>query len=244
MTLTITKSAAAATAISTTILMSGCLSVATLGQANKTRYKDTYTTVDSDIIRQMGVLKASQAQSKADSLVLLGDTYAYVLHKGSEQLKMTAKLDANYLQFENPIYVNRALNHAVRSFLQFNYQKPSDNYSQQEVQVLDQFCQRKEADDKQGSAQGANLTKHSNQAYFHCQIYIDGTMYQAPEKLSASVNLKQGQPIVIRQVGTEQYKRRDSLLALPMTAVVDVVTLPFQMIGLGTTMAVLQEPTD
>ncbi|WP_019672483.1 YidX family protein [Psychrobacter lutiphocae] len=227
------------------LTINGCLSVATVSKANKTRFQETYTTVDSDIIRQMGKVTTDE---KKEKLVFFGDKYTYLIEQGADKVQLTAKLDSQYLQFENPIYVNRGNNNELRTFLKFNYDKPDANYQKHEVTILDQFCHLMNSTVEAEKIQSHPHSELSHindykikSEYYRCQIYLDGKLYQASQQFIAKTPFRQGQPIVIQQVATRQYKHQANLLALPITAVIDVVTLPFQLIGVGATLAVMHE---
>ncbi|SUD92277.1 hypothetical protein [Psychrobacter phenylpyruvicus] len=189
------------------------------GQATKERNKITYTKIDEDVIRNIGYTSIENNSDK--KMVLLGDKYSYVLSRGIEDVDLMTKLDPKYLQMPKVVYVDRSTEDYISTDLDFDYVRPDEKYTDQEKSILKNIC---------------NETKTNSwkpKTYYHCSSTLKGNLYKTRTSDKRNYSLNQGRKVEIRQMGSTTYREYGDLSILPLTLAVDAVTLPLQLLWLG-----------
>lgn len=186
----------------------------------------------SDVIRNIGYPSYQGIRQKG--MVLLADQHSYLISRGDDLLEQLTSLDQNNLHIKHPVYIQAYSDNTVIIRLDFSYQLTPNQQSSQ-----------------QGSASGLNVQQQNllsqlckpstTEPYGNCHLDLQGGMYQAVSQQDitctslncSSYHLQQGLPVQIDYLQAKRSKNQTEIGVIPISVVVDAITLPLQILLIG-----------
>lgn len=209
------------------MLLQGC-ATALLATAPTTSTTMHETIVDQDVIRTIGF--PTRNGERVDGLVLIGDKFSYFLKEGSEKIELMAqKLDPERINMANSITL--ALNETNFSGrLDFVYKSEKGEFTLTEQEILPKLCRRAAVPD--------GVLGLEKRLYYRCWVYVAGSIHSRDGLLAENISsLNKGRIVRFAtyksETGVSSKRILDKLFALPVTVAFDVITLPIQLIILG-----------
>ncbi|MBL0917704.1 MAG: hypothetical protein IBJ14_03305 [Hydrogenophaga sp.] len=194
----------------------------------------TTTGVETTVFARDTIRAIAQTQSegnKAGELVLLGDSFSYLMTGGKDQIQiMASQLRPKYIQMEAETSLLKS-GDGFSGQIKFMYDSAGGPYSANEISALGKLCNRQT---RPGKWFGA-----APEVYFDCRVGVAGTLYASyPLANSTKANISKGRAVVLyeQQEGktlVDPTAVAAKLLALPAALVFDVATAPLQFLLLG-----------
>lgn len=182
-----------------------------------------------DTIR--AIAQTQSEGNKAGELVLLGDTFSYLMTGGKDQIQvMASQLRPRYIQMEAETSLLKS-GDGFSGQINFMYDSGGDAYTATEISALGKLCNRQTRPSKRFGA--------APEVYFNCKVGVAGTLYASyPLATSTKANISKGRAVVLyeQQEGraiVDPTAVAAKLLALPVALVFDVATAPLQLLLLG-----------
>ncbi len=209
------------------VLLQGCATTLLLSQP-ATSTKTIQSVFAHDVIRAIGYPKGNS--ENIGGLVLLGDNFSYLLTEGDKKIELiVSELNPKYLNMEDETtLVKKGNNFSGR--LNFKYDSNGEEYSAKETNALRSLCNER--------AEPGKWFGFGQHVFYECRVNVSGSLFASEKStFSESTKIKEGRRVVLvvnegTKTSVDAEKVADKLLALPVTVVFDLVTLPLQLLFL------------
>ncbi|MBJ8483436.1 YidX family protein [Acinetobacter vivianii] len=188
-----------------------------------------WITILEDDVVAFGKPATALPDEPADSIVIAGKQYSYVINKGGSGLvQLISQLNPEYIKIDRDLDFNAPAQDSPRFYgnFRFSYTPPNGKLNDKEVALFKQY-----------GVQPCSCLEKIRPATF--DLRLEGKVYPAANNLDKLTPLSKPYHVKIQYLhyksGTVKRSNKEimqQLPLLPLAVAFDVIALPFQAIGL------------